>query len=38
MSGVTGEEGIPRDDPPDYVVADLATLVAERLGVAQESA
>ncbi len=38
LSGVTGEEDIPRDDPPDYVVADLATLVAERLGAAQESA
>ncbi|MEA2828557.1 MAG: hypothetical protein QOG43_2996 [Actinomycetota bacterium] len=38
LSGVTGEEAIPRDDPPEYVVADLATLVAERLGVTQESA
>jgi HAD superfamily hydrolase (TIGR01450 family) len=38
LSGVTAEEAIPRDDPPDYVVADLSTLVAERLGAAQESA
>jgi ribonucleotide monophosphatase NagD (HAD superfamily) len=38
LSGVTAEEEIPRDDPPEYVVADLATLVAERLGAAQESA
>ena len=38
LSGVTGEEEVPLDDPPEYVVADLATLVAERLGAAQESA
>jgi ribonucleotide monophosphatase NagD (HAD superfamily) len=36
MSGVTAEE--PVDDPPEYVVADLATLVAQLLGAAQESA
>jgi len=36
MSGVTAEE--PVDDPPEYVAVDLATLVAEQLGQAQESA
>ena len=36
LSGVTSEE--PVDDPPEYVVADLATFVAEQLGQAQESA
>ncbi|MEA2900827.1 MAG: hypothetical protein QOH36_714 [Actinomycetota bacterium] len=36
MSGVTAEE--PVDDPPEFVVADLATLVAEQLGQDQESA
>ena len=36
LSGVTGEE--PVDDPPEHVVADLATLVAELVGQVQESA
>jgi 4-nitrophenyl phosphatase len=36
MSGVTAEE--PVEDPPEFVVADLATLVAEQLGQDQESA
>ncbi len=31
LSGVTGEEAIPTDDPPDYVVPDLATLVKQLL-------
>ncbi len=38
LSGVTGEEEVSLDDPPEFVVADLATLVARQLGTAQESA
>jgi hypothetical protein len=41
LSGVTEEEVVPQDDPPDFVVADLATLVKEHLADAadgQESA
>ncbi len=38
LSGVTGEESVPVDDPPEFVMPDLATLVEQELGVAQESA
>jgi len=38
LSGVTGEEGVSLDDPPEFVVADLATLVRQQLGADQESA
>ena len=31
LSGVTAEEAVPEDDPPDYVMPDLATLVAQLL-------
>ena len=32
LSGVTAEEAVPTDDPPDHVVPDLATLVEQQLG------
>jgi HAD superfamily hydrolase (TIGR01450 family) len=38
LSGVTAEEAVPTDDPPDHVTADLATLVAQELEPVQESA
>ena len=39
LSGVTAEEEVDADDPPEYVVPDLATLVEEHLdgAAAQES-
>jgi HAD superfamily hydrolase (TIGR01450 family) len=37
LSGVTSEEEVSADDPPEHVVPDLATLVEQELGV-QESA
>jgi len=39
LSGVTGEDAVPDDDPPDFLTPDLATLVEQRLGAEdQESA
>lgn len=38
LSGVTGEEAVPIDDPPEFVVPDLSTLVRQEMGAVQESA